>query len=466
MGGHGAGPDLLARIDEAMRDVAGVGDEVEISARAGRSGYTRFAGSEITQSSTVAEGLTRVRVLRGRRMGAAQVDSADRDRVRAAAERAAALAALAPEVPDFPGFSRSGEVRGPARAHDAETASVVGEPSRRAGLAGETFERLARRRLEAAGLLTIAEWEDAVRTTGGTAAHQRSTMARIDLNALEAGAGGRGAAGFANDVRTALSSLDVGGVAERAAEIAQRARDPVELPPGAYDVILEPRAVTEILEWMAGGSLGSSGCEDGTGFLAGNQDKRVTGAAITLVDDAMDPDPLMLQAAFDPEGTPKQRIVVVDRGVARTPVLDLLSGRRAGSASTGHAAPLGDEHAEGSTPGHLQMAGGRDTVEDLLGRVERGLWVTRFHYVNGHIDPRRALMTGMTRDGLFLIENGRVGRAVFNLRWTEAILEAFARVDGITAERRAVPRWWSAGGVYLAPTLLVRRWAFTGGSRG
>src|SRR5262249_60080645 len=134
---------------------------------------------------------------------------------------------------------------------------------------------------------------------------------------------------------------------------------------------------------------------------------------------------------------------------------------RAGVRSTGHALPPGDE-ADGPFPTHVQMAAGEDSLDDLVQQVERGLLVTRFHYVNGLLDPRRALQTGMTRDGLFLIDQGRVTRGVRNLRWTESMLDVFSRMDGATRERQAVGTSWTSAGAFIAPSVLLRQFPLTG----
>jgi predicted Zn-dependent protease len=265
--------------------------------------------------------------------------------------------------------------------------------------------------------------------------------------------------------------VGLGTVAGEAAALAETAcaralgqRAPVELAPGAYDVVLEPAAVAELLEWLALTGLSARTVEDGSSCLAGRAGQRITGP-VTIYDDALAGEDGCPTLPFDAEGTPKQRLVFVDGGVADGPAHDRATAARAHTRSTGHAAPLGDDLFEGGpVPQHLQLAAGPDSVEALLGRVERGLYVARFHYVNGLVDTRRALMTGMTRDGLFLVEHGRLGRGVANLRWTESLLEAFARIDGVGQVRQIVAASLS-GAVCVCPAVLVRGWRFTGTSR-
>jgi predicted Zn-dependent protease len=265
-------------------------------------------------------------------------------------------------------------------------------------------------------------------------------------------------------VHRAIGALDPRAIAEEACDRAARARDPVALAPGVYDAILEPAAVAELLEWMAFTSFGARALEDGSSCLAGRAGERLTGP-ITVVDDAAAGVEGAPARPFDAEGTPCRPLVLLDAGQAGAVAHDRGSAARAGTASTGHALPIADELASdtGPVPQHLQLSPGQEEVATLLSRVERGLWVSRFHYVNGLLDTRRALMTGMTRDGLFLVEHGRIGRPVANLRWTESLLSAFARLDGLTRARLAVAATLGDA-VFVCPTVLVRGWRFLDGS--
>jgi predicted Zn-dependent protease len=315
--------------------------------------------------------------------------------------------------------------------------------------------------LQAAGLAAAGVTTFAVASSAGARRQFASTSARLDIIAS-----GGDAAARVGRFATSLGAIaaQAAALAEDAVVRAERAKSPLELPPQTYDVILEPPAVAELLEWLALTSLGARSLEDGSSCLAGRAGHALTGA-LTLVDDALSGADGCPTLPFDAEGTPKQRVVCLDAGRAGEVTHDRASAARLGRSSTGHAAPIGDELGEGGpTPMHLQLAAGPDSVDDLLGRVERGLWVSRFHYVNGLLDTRRALMTGMTRDGLYLIENGKLGRGVRNLRWTESLLEAGKRLGGLSRARQVVAAGLS-GQVLVCPTVLLRGWRFTGSSR-
>ena len=197
--------------------------------------------------------------------------------------------------------------------------------------------------------------------------------------------------------------------------------------------------------------------------MAGVIGTPVTGPLFTLHDDAHLPGQLALP--FDPEGTPKRRVTLVERGIARGPVYDRWSAKAAGGGSTGHAADPG-RYAHGGHAGNLVMGGGTATREQLIGSVRRGILITRFHYTNTP-DPKRATMTGTTRDGTFLIEDGRITRALANVRYTMSALDLFAGIE-LLGPQRLVRDWWSTNGmgsiVCLAPPMKVSRATITGSS--
>jgi len=189
----------------------------------------------------------------------------------------------------------------------------------------------------------------------------------------------------------------------------------------------------------------------------------VTGPRFSLWEDALDPRTLAIP--FDVEGTPKQRVTLVENGVARGVVHDRQSAKWFATRSTGHAADA-RRYSVGGHAGNLTMAGGDATREQLIGSVKKGVLITRFHYTNTP-DPKRATMTGTTRDGTFLIENGEVTRALANVRYRMSALDLFAGID-LLGPQRLVRDWWSSNGmgsiVCLCPPIKVARATFTGSS--
>jgi predicted Zn-dependent protease len=229
-----------------------------------------------------------------------------------------------------------------------------------------------------------------------------------------------------------------------------------DLEAGAYDVILEPPALAEVFDWLNMIAFTGQSFEDGSSFFVGNLGRHILGDNFTLIDDSTTYQPF----PFDIEGRPKRPVAMVERGVIRTPVLDTAWADRLGLEPTAHAWQLGSpEHGAAF---HITMAGGTTTREEMIASTKLGIWVTRFNYVNGLLEPKTALMTGTTRDGTFLIRDGKVAARLPNLRWTQSMVEAFSNIESLSRERLSVGTWYNMYGGTLAPVTKIRGWNFTG----
>lgn len=453
---------LLERLAAVTRAAQAAGaSDAEVSYFGRALGMTRFAGSVFTQAGVVIERRIRVRVAVGARIGAVTTGLVDESALADAAAQAVAIAREHPPRPEPLAFARPAEARSPLATARFSAATAEASPALRAEACGRMFARAAKDGLVCAGALVTGPVEVAVATSAGVALYQRHTEAKLELIAGDAVASGYGA--FCGPD---LAALDPIGVADEACATAVRGRALVPPPaPGPLDVVLAPAAVAEALEWMAATSFSGRALVEGTSLLGGRQGTRVTGAEVTIRDDVGHDHPQAMPIAFDAEGVVKQAVPFIEAGVAGAVVTDRETARKLGQpASTGHAAGIMDDFADGPIAAHLVMTGGDADAAALLARVERGLYVTRFHYVNGLVDTRRATMTGMTRDGTFMIEAGRLGRAVPNLRWTESLLDALGRLGGMGRDLACFPARWTATGTVLCPALLVRGFRFTGRS--
>jgi PmbA protein len=455
---------LLSVLGSALRAARAAGAaEAEASYEGGALGVTRFASSYFTQAGEVVEGRARLRVAVDGRLGAASTGVVDEDGLADAIGRAMEIARHRRAGEPLSGFARPRPGRRPLAGgrHVEGTAAV--SPDERAQRLGRVFRRAAAQDLLCAGALATGPTELAVATSGGVASYTACTEALLELVALDGAASGYGAF-YGPD----LAALDEAELADRVCTAAARARPMVDLAPAALDVVLAPAAVAEAVEWMAHTSFSARALLDGASLLVGRAGQRLCAPEVTIRDDAGFDHPQALPIPFDSEGTTRRAVTFIDRGRAGDVVSDLATARkladRSGAAeSTGHASSLVDEMADGPVATNLVMLPGPIPERELVARVERGLYVTRFHYINGYLDPRRATMTGMTRDGTFLIEDGRLGAAVRNLRFTESFLDALGRLGGIGRELHCLPSRWTAGvGSVLCPALLVRGFHFTG----
>ena len=419
-------------------------DETEVLLADGREFLTRFAAGRIHQNVGTEEAAAVVRVVLDRRVGVATADSLEADALEAARASALAVAEASEPDPDWPGLPKARAVK-PVKAYHRATALATART--RADFAAAVIAAARERDGEAAGIVQTDEGTLAVASSAGVAVAHSHT--RAEANALVTCGDG---SGWADGVAVSLSDLDADRIGRRAALTAEKSRRPRPLDPGTYDVVLEPAAVAEWLQHLAQVAFGGKDFEEGRGPLSGRLGQTVTGEQVTLWDNARDR--RTLPRPFDYEGQPARRLSLIRGGVAEGVATNHYRARRLGKrVSTGHALPASSSYE--CVPMHLFMKGGRASAKQLVGEMKRGLLVTRFHYTNV-LDPMQTVLTGMTRNGTFLVENGRVVHAVRNLRYTENVLAALGRIDGASKRLTRVP------GPCVAPAVRVRGVQFSG----
>jgi predicted Zn-dependent protease len=417
-------------LDRAL--AAAGADEIEATLGGGESALTRFANNEVTQNVSERRYVLSIRVVRGKRTGRATGNDLSDPGIARLVRRAAEAAALQPEIPDLeplPGPQRYREVE----AYDPATASLG--PDAREVEVRHAVERCRAAGLDGAGIYengqgTIGEYGEigtlAIANSRGLFGYHRGTAAAFRVSALEGTAGG-----WASRESHRASDIDGAALAERAVEKAIRSRNPETWEPGPYTVVLEPAAVADLLQDMAWASFGALLVQEGRSFLAGKIGSRVMGENITLRDDSCHP--LHLGSPFDAEGMPTVPVTIIEGGIARGPVYDRVTAAKEGKESTGHGLPV--PNTWGPQARHLVLEGGRESLDSLVAGVERGLLVTRVWYTN-LVDPGTVTVTGMTRDGLFAIERGRVTHAVRNFRFNQSVVGLLNQVEAMTPAER------------------------------
>lgn len=426
-------------------------DRTSVVLEAVDESLTRFANNEIHQNVTSRQQTLTLQAIVGRRRGIASTTRLDSSGLRQLADQALALARLSPEDEDLPPPAATAEAPS-LPAFIAATADCT--PEARAEAVGSVTQAAGARGLNAAGALTTSAAALAVADSGGQFAYHPDTFANFTCTARAPDS-----SGWVDRHRRDWRELDVAALGQMAIEKAERSRDPGEITPGRYTVVLEPAAVTELVAFLAWLGLGAQSEQEGRSFLSGRIGQAITGTGITLVDDAFDP--RGLGRPFDYEGTPRRRMALIENGIARAVVHDLRTAHKAGVESTGHACP--PPAVEGPIPWDLVLAGGTQSLEELIASTERGILVTRFWY-NRVVDARRTIVTGMTRDGTFLIEHGRLTRGLRNLRFNESVLEVLARAEAIGRDAEPT-RFAFVGNCVVAPALRVRDFQFTGVTR-
>lgn len=438
-----AGPDEV--LDHALRVLDGEGEALYLAQDAA---LTRFAGSRIHQNVSEHDATLRVRAVDGQRSGVASTNRLDGDGIAEVVARAADICRRSAPNPD--GTPLPPSAGGVSSRLGFVEATAGADPARRAEAVRAVVAAARANGLDASGAFGTQAVTMAIANSNGLHSRHSTTQAKL----LTVMTGPDGASGYAQGTGPDVADIDAAAIGAEAADKARRSAGAADLEPGDYEVVLEEYAVQTILEYLSYAGFSALAIEEGRSFMEiGTQ---VMGGNVSIWDDGNDP--AGLPAAIDFEGVAKRRVDLISQGVARSPVHDSATARRAGVESTGHGLPA--PNTFGPLAWNLFMAPGAGSKQAMLASIERGIWVTRFHYVN-IVHPRRAVLTGMTKDGTFLIENGRLGRPVRNLRFTQAIPEAFSRIADISAGTRLVAAEYSGINARV-PALRIERFAFTG----
>jgi len=267
--------------------------------------------------------------------------------------------------------------------------------------------------------------------------------------------GSEGGSGFAETFSGSVGTIDAAAIGRRANDKALGSRSPKALDAGVYPVVLEPAAVATLVGFLAWVGFGGKGYLEDRSCFSGKKDQQVAAPTVSIWDDGSDP--RTLGAPFDFEGVPKRRVDLIRDGVFLDAVYDLRTGKEAGVPSTGHGLP--SPNPEGPFPLNLFMDTGDATVEDMVKGTERGVLVTRFHYAN-IVNPLESSITGMTRDGTFLIERGEVVGPVRNFRFTQSILGALSTTSMVGRQAELASEFFFSAS--LVPALKVEEFNFSG----
>jgi predicted Zn-dependent protease len=424
-------------------------DQTEVSFSVTNEALTRFANNAIHQNVAESDAALEVRAAFGKRVGTARTNDLSPDSVKRIVETACEAARHQPENEDFPGLPDPSPIQ-TVNAFDEAVASAT--PEVRAQAVAAICRAAQAAGANAAGAYSTTHTESAIANSRGLWAYHPGTS--VDLTLVVAKDTG---SGYAHGTHWRLDRVETERLGQEAvAKAVLAAQRPTQsLPTGEYTVILEPYAVADLLEQLAACGLGALAVQEGRSWMNGRLGKTIFSPQLSLWDDGYDlagePEP------FDCEGVSKQRVDLIKAGQPVAPVYDThTAAREPGRTSTGHAQPI-DEDWDGPAPANMVMATGDARLEDLIASTPRGVYVTRFWYVNA-LAERNCLLTGTTRDGTFLIENGVLAAPVQNLRFTQSLLSAFKRITAVGNTARPIAGFY---GSHQVPALKVDGFRFT-----
>jgi predicted Zn-dependent protease len=440
--------EAVLELVRAMAPAAEAEVRVGVSALA----LTRFANSFVHQNVADTGTHTSLRLHSGGRTATGATSSTDPESLARLVASTLGAAALLPLDLGWPGLTPPSAVSTPGHCDEATAAA---SPAVRAETVRDFV--VAAGGLETAGFCRTAAEVVTYANTAGQHVVTEYTSAAVDGIARTV----TRADGVARQASVRVGDLDGAALGARAAAKARAAADPVEISPGRYEVVLEPSAVADVLTTLGMYGFNGRAVNEGRSFL-------VPGAhqfdpAVSLVDDATDP--AAIGGGFDADGTPKRRTCLVTAGVSGGPVHDRRTAAEAGTESTGHA--IGGGERFGAMPENMVLVPGPDgSTDDLVAGIERGLLVSDLWYTRV-LDPKPLVVTGLTRNGVWLVEDGRITRAVTNLRFTQSYAEALGAgaVLGVGSAPATVPAAWGLGALSTPPVRLAS-WNMTGGASG
>ncbi len=439
-------------MDEASREALAV-RTVEMTAGAGEAivtaeelGLTRFTNNAIHQNIAERNASVRIRTIVDGKTGVAATNDHSDAGLRALVERARQLASVAPRD-EAATLVQSRRPAVPAGAYDGPTARFT--PQERALRASEIFALMEHSGLRAAGYVASQRHATTIANSLGTLASYDGTTVAANLKAS-----GADSTGYAEFYGNAASGLDAERAAAIAAQKALLSAMPGTVEPGTWTVILEPAAFGELLAYLTG-HFSAQSYEEGSSLVTGVLGSSVAGDNVTIYDDFSHP--LFAGRPFDDEGVPTERVALVDRGIARSVVTDSRYAARLGCANSGHASPAPSAH--GPQVRYAVVEPGEKSLDRLIAETERGLLVTRFWYIRP-VDQRRTIVTGMTRDGTFLIEGGRITSGVRNLRFNQSIIDALAQCEFSDRQERTGGYSYDS----VVPAVKIPAFHFTSGT--
>jgi PmbA protein len=435
--------EQLLSIAERIVDRAPAGTEAEVTVTESATALTRFANSAIHQNVADRTLRLRLRVVRDGRSGVAEMQDAGELAEAALVRSAEAIRSHSPlgePVHPIPPDGGADTEHGYSEATEAVT------PEERADAVAGICAAA-----NALGQKAYGTFETAVAAVAMVSSVGLRRAARRSVAELIAVC--RGADGSAYSARHAAdaTAIDVSALAGEVTDRCARNQGAVATEPGVYEVVLSPYAVGEMLQYLGLVGLGGLAVLEQRSFMRFGE--RLMSETVTLADDVRSPQTAPLP--FDGEGATTRPVTIIDRGVCTAVVHDSVTAARAGVPTTGHSLP--QPNSDGPFPRYLTLSGGDADMDSMIAACRRGLLVTRFWYVRP-VHPLKTIITGMTRDGTFLIENGRIVRPVRDLRFTQSIVDALSDVRSIGSDQLSTRGYF---GATLAPWLHLGRFAFS-----
>jgi predicted Zn-dependent protease len=412
-------------IDLALEHARGKVDGIEVTVSASDVSTSRFANNEMTQNQSPYTVTTSVRVLTGGRQARVSAEDITPAGIRRLVDNTVTAASFLEKDPELLPLVKPRDVAtvNPINRYDFKTAKI--SPAQRAKAVKEIIDVAKANKLDASGVYATGTNVHALGNSEGLFQFQQETEVECSITMT-----GANSSGWSKSNQTKATLVNPKRLAEVAAAKAIASANPQAVPAGHYTVILEPAAVLDLLGFLWYDFAGTSHTDKLSCFL-GKVGKKMLGDNITITDDCAHA--LQSGAHFDGEGLPRQTVTLVDRGVIK----NLVHGRKSSAAfnlpPTGHG--VTEPSSMGEYPVNLVVAGGDTTVDEMIRTTEKGILLTRVWYVR-EVDPTTKIVTGMTRDGTFLVEGGKITAGTLNFRFNVSLIDMLNKVLALGPSER------------------------------
>lgn len=423
------------------------GYDAEVLLSSGDGALTRFGENVITQNVSKRSAGLSIRLLKGKKMGKASTGNLSDDGIIKCIDTAKAALAVAEDDNERPPLL--GPQTYQQKSQFFQSTHELTPEARAEGIV-EAVKVCKNVGLKGAGIFSSGGSGMAIANSKGLWAFFPKTSANFSLSAMS-----DDSSGWAEEGESDISDIDISRLTTTAVKKALEGCDPVAIDPGPWTVVFEPAAVADFIMFLAWEALNGQALVEERSCFTGKIGKKVVGDNITLTDNAFHP--LSPGNPFDFEGMPRQKVTMIENGVFKGVVHDRRTAAKFGVESTGHALPQPDPW--GPMPLNTIVSPGDSSQEEMIASTEKGLLVTRLHYTN-ILDPMKMILTGMTRDGLFMIEGGKVTRGVKNMRFTESVLNVLSNVEMLSEKLFKTETFWGGGGT-VAPVMKVNDFHFT-----
>lgn len=434
-------------LDEALAEIKNIKklEQAEVLVFKKTAFIIRFSENQLTQSTWEENNQLSLRVVKKKQIGFASSNQLTAESLKNTVEKAVSAMEVSPPLEDFVSLPEEENLKENFSFVDPELKDF--KPEKLSQLVQSLFEQAEREKTEISGSITHELTEIGVANSLGVYKTASFTELYGSLIAEK-----NGLSGYASFLTRKKSELNLSKIYRKATLNLEIDGPPKTLPPGEYTVVLSSEATAELIDFLSYLGFSALAYQEGRSFMKPGE--KMVSSAVTIWDDGKNLQGFPLP--FDFEGITKQKISLIEEGVATGLAYDSYTAHRENKKSTGHALPY--PNSTGPLPLNLFLEPGETSLEDLIASTKKGVFVTRFFYVNP-MNPLKTIITGMTRDGTYLIENGRLTQPLKNLRFIQSILDAFSEIEMVAKEveiKKPLIAYCSA------PALKIKKLNFTG----